>query len=358
MNSVNRPVMIAAGGTGGHVIPALEVARVLNERGVPVVWMGTRQGLEARLVPAANIAIEWLSIEGLRGKGLATLLLAPFTLLRACLQAWKIMRRWQPRVVLGMGGFVAGPSGLVAWLTCRPFVLHEQNAVAGMTNKILRPLAKRVLQAMAETFPEPAQTVGNPVRKEMSEQGSPRQRIASRNEEMRVLVFGGSQGASVLNETVPAAIRQLNCDFAVHHQTGAGNRAVTEEHYAGLGGSAVQIDEYIDDMALAFAWADLVVCRSGAMTVAELSAVGVASILVPFPYAVDDHQTANGRRLASAGGAILCRQQDFNADWLAGQLSAFAGDRTRLLEMAICAQRLAAPDSAVRVADAVLEVAR
>lgn len=351
-----RPILIAAGGTSGHVNPALEVARVLGERGVPVVWMGTRHGPEARLVPAVNIPIEWLSIDGLRGKGLVSLLSAPFTLLRACLQAWRIMRKWQPRAVLGMGGFVAGPGGLVAWLTRRPLVLHEQNAVAGLTNKILRPLAKRVLQAMAGTFPGQVSTVGNPVRREMNEQETPQRRFAGRNKTMRLLVFGGSQGARVLNEIVPAAIRQIDCQVSVRHQSGAGNCVATEKNYRGA--ESIQIEEYIDDMAGAFAWADLVVCRSGAMTVAELAAVGAASILVPYPYAVDDHQTANGRQLVSAGGAILCRQDEFNADWLAGILSEFAGNRDRLLEMAIRAHRLALPESAVRVVDAVLEVAQ
>jgi UDP-N-acetylglucosamine--N-acetylmuramyl-(pentapeptide) pyrophosphoryl-undecaprenol N-acetylglucosamine transferase len=353
-----RPVIIAAGGTGGHVIPALEVVRVLSERGVPVVWMGTRNGIEARLVPAANIAIEWIDIGALRGKGPVSAILALFNLLRACLQAWQIMRRWQPCAVLGMGGFVAAPGGLIAWLTRRPLVLHEQNAVPGMTNKILRPLAKRVLQAMAGTFSGSAQTVGNPVRKEMTEQATPQRRFAGRNAALRLLVFGGSQGARVLNETVPAAIRQLDCEVAVHHQSGAGNRAMTEKNYAGVERTAIQVDEFIEDMAGSFAWADLVVCRSGAMTVAELAAVGVASILVPYPYAVDDHQTANGRQLVSAGAAILRRQQEFCAEWLAVQLAALNKDRARLLEMATSAHRLAQPDSAIRVADAVLEVAR
>ena len=361
-DQLSAPVMIAAGGTGGHVIPALEVARVLRERGVPVVWMGTRRGLEAKLVPAANIAIDWLNIGGLRGKGVFSLVLAPFKLLRACWQALSIMRRRRPRAVLGMGGFVAGPTGVAAKLSRRPLVLHEQNAIAGMTNKMLRPVAKRVLQAMDDTFPPPAETVGNPVREEMSRHGTPSQRFSERNGPMRILVVGGSQGAKALNEVVPKAIHLLKCKVDVRHQAGADNRADTEGNYAGVGigadASRVVVHDFIDDMAASWAWADVAICRSGAMTVAELAAVGVASILVPFPYAVDDHQTANAQPLLHAGAAIVRQQSRFEPVWLAQQLTEFATRRSRLLQMAKNAHELACPESATRVADAIMEVAQ
>ncbi len=358
MSPAERPVMIAAGGTGGHVIPALEVARVLRERGVPVVWMGTRRGLEARLVPAANITIEWVTIEGLRGKGVLSLLCAPLRLLRACLQVWRILYRRQPRAVLGMGGFVAGPSGLMAWLTGRPLVLHEQNAIAGMTNKLLRPLAKRVLQAIPGTFAAPAETVGNPVRQAMCTQPLPAERLRSGEEALHLLVVGGSQGAMALNRVLPDAVARLDCALSVRHQVGAGRATDTRSAYAAHNTATVQVDEFIDDMPAALAWADVVVCRSGAMTVAELAAVGTASILVPFPHAVDDHQTANAQALLTAGAAILCQERALSADWLATQLQTLAHDRPRLLAMAENARQLAQPGAAQRVADVVLEVAR
>lgn len=358
MNTAEKPVMIVAGGTGGHVIPALEVARVLRERGIPVVWMGTRRGLEARLVPAANIAIEWISIEGWRGKGMWSLLCAPLKLLRACAQVWRILHRLQPRAVLGMGGFVAGPGGLVAWLTGRPLVLHEQNALPGMTNKLLRPLARTVLQAIPGAFPGAAQTVGNPVRREMCTQDLPRQRLQGRCGPLRLLVVGGSQGARALNQIVPASVALLACALAVRHQAGAGNVADVHKAYASNDAADIQLNEFIDDIPSALAWADVVVCRSGAMTVAELAAVGVASILVPFAHAVDDHQTANAQPLHKAGAAILCQESALSADWLAQQLRLFANDRRRLLAMAENARQLAKPDSAERVAEVILAVSQ
>ena len=354
-----RPVMIAAGGTGGHVIPALEVARVLRERDVPVVWIGTRRGLEAKLVPAAGISIEWLSVEGLRGKGVLSLLSAPIKLLRACWQASRAIRRTKPRAVLGMGGFVAGPAGLMAKLVGTPLVVHEQNAVAGLTNRLLRPIAARVLQAMEGTFTANAETVGNPVRRELSECESPASRMAERTGPLRLLVVGGSQGARALNQTVPEAVLAAGVDLEVYHQCGNNNRMQTEAAYAGASHAAnIRVAEFIEDMPAAYAWADLVVCRSGAMTVAELAAIGVAAILVPFPYAVDDHQTVNARQLSEADAAILCPQDRFSTSWLSEKLREFSTARPRLLEMAGNAGALARPASADRVADVIMEVAK
>ncbi|MGH8561955.1 MAG: undecaprenyldiphospho-muramoylpentapeptide beta-N-acetylglucosaminyltransferase, partial [Nevskiales bacterium] len=292
-----------AGGTGGHVFPALAVAERLRELGHRVVWMGTQAGLEARVVPAHGLPIEWITIAGVRGKGLLTLLLAPLELLRALLQAIGILRRYRPQVVIGLGGFVAGPGGFAAWLLGRPLIIHEQNAIAGLTNRLLARLARRVLEAFPDTFPVSGKrlTVGNPVRPEIAALPPPEQRLAGRSGAVRMLVLGGSLGALALNRGVPQALALLPPELRpdVRHQAG---RTLDEANKAyAAAGLDIQPEAFIEDMAAAYAWADLLVCRAGALTVAELAAAGLPALLIPFPHAVDDHQSANAHYLVSAG---------------------------------------------------------
>lgn len=358
---MTAPVLIAAGGTGGHVYPALAVARVLRARDVPVVWLGTHAGLEARVVPATDIPIEWLSIGGLRGKGWRTRLAAPFVLARACLQAACILRRYRPRALLGMGGFVAGPGGLMARVLRCPLVVHEQNAAAGLTNRVLARLAERVLEAVPGTFPPArrAQATGNPVRPEIAALPPPDERFAGRTGPLRLLVLGGSQGARWLNERLPQAVGELASARrpAIVHVAGPRNVDAARAAYRAAGIEA-RVEPYIDDMASELAAADAVVARAGAMTVAELAAVGVAALLVPFPYAVDDHQTRNARWLAEAGAAVVVQERDLDAERLRTELAGLLTDRDDLLRRARSARALARPDAADAVADAVLEVAR
>ncbi|HDP89527.1 MAG TPA: undecaprenyldiphospho-muramoylpentapeptide beta-N-acetylglucosaminyltransferase [Thioalkalivibrio sp.] len=350
-----RPVMITAGGTGGHVYPGLAVARELQARGIPVMWMGTRRGLEARVIPEAGIPMAWCAVSALRGKGALTWLLAPFRLALALAQAGFIVLRHRPRLVLGMGGFVSGPGGAMAALLGRPLVIHEQNAVAGLTNRILARLAGRVLEGFPETFPATRKTVftGNPVRADIAAIDHPELRLAGRAGQcLRVLVVGGSQGAQALNRVLPEALARMDevTRPQVWHQTGPRNLEATREFYreAGVEG---RVDAYIEDMAEAYAWADVVVCRSGALTVAELAAAGVGSILVPFPFAVDDHQTANAHFLAHEGAAILLPQSALTAQRLASELQALALERDRVMGMAMAARAQARPEAVKHVAD-------
>lgn len=355
-----RPVLIMAGGTGGHVFPALAVAEELSARGVAVSWLGTRRGLEARVVPAAGYPLSTMRVSGLRGKGLLRLLLAPFMLALALLQALVIQLRLRPRAVLGMGGFASGPGGLVAWLLRRPLLIHEQNSVAGMTNRWLAPLAGTVMEAFPGSLPAARQAVhtGNPVRAGITGLPGPAERLAGRSGPLRVLVVGGSLGASALNEVVPAAVAQLAGQqrFELYHQTGRDAADVVKTAYRDAG-TAARVEAFVEDMAAAYAWADLVICRAGALTVAELAVVGVAAILVPYPHATDDHQTGNARFLADAGAAILLPQDSLNAERLAGLLADFTDQRDILLEMASRAQQLAMPDAARRVAELCLSAA-
>lgn len=358
---MSRPVLIAAGGTGGHVFPALAVADALRGQSVPVVWMGTRAGLEARAVPVAGIDLEWLEIGGLRGKGWRTRLRAPFVLAHACWQARRILRRHRPRALLGMGGFVAGPGGLVAWLQRCPLVIHEQNAIAGLTNRVLARLAVRVLEAVPGTFPRRvrARHVGNPVRAPIAALPDPRDRFAGRTGPPRLLVLGGSQGARALNERLPPALAALepDCLPLVRHQCGERHLEATRAAYAAAGVEA-EVSAFIDDMAAAYGWADLVVGRAGAMSVAELAAAGVGALLVPYPHAVDDHQRANARWLEAAGAAVVVPEAELDHERLVAELSALLPERAALAQRAQRARSLARPDAADAVAAAVLEVAR
>jgi UDP-N-acetylglucosamine--N-acetylmuramyl-(pentapeptide) pyrophosphoryl-undecaprenol N-acetylglucosamine transferase len=346
-----KPVLIMAGGTGGHVFPALAVADELRARGVPIVWLGTRSGIEARVVRQAGYQIEWLSITGLRGKNAATLLLAPARLFIACAQACRVLWQRKPGVVLGMGGFVAGPGGLMAWLMRRPLLVHEQNAVAGLTNRMLARFAGQVLQAFPQTFNN-AITVGNPVRKDIQQLAEPTLRIGGHKGALRLLVIGGSLGAVRLNEIVPQAVSRIKPEArpVIRHQTGRNNLEAAREYYRQNGVEA-DVEAFIDDMAEAYGWADLVICRAGAMTVFELAAAGVGSILVPYPYAVDDHQTANADYLVNAGAAIVKQQQDLNSEWLSDTINTLTQQRDRLVQMAIAARNMAKPGAANEVAD-------
>ncbi len=358
---MSRPVLIAAGGTGGHVFPALAVADVLRAGAVPVVWMGTRSGLEARAVPAAGIDIEWLEVGGLRGKDWSTRLKAPFVLSHACWQAWRILRRHRPRVLLGMGGFVAGPGGLMAWLLRCPLVIHEQNAVAGLTNRLLARLAACVLEAVPGTFPPRigARHVGNPVRAEIAALAHPRERFAGRSGPPRLLVLGGSQGARALNERLPAALAALPGAQRprVRHQCGERHLDATRAAYAAAGIDA-DVHAFIDDMAAAYGWADLVIGRAGAMSVAELAAAGVGALLVPYPHAVDDHQRANARWLEQAGAAVVIPESELGQERLVRELDALLGDREGLARRAMQARGLARPEAAQDVCAVLQEVAR
>ncbi|MGC4029876.1 MAG: undecaprenyldiphospho-muramoylpentapeptide beta-N-acetylglucosaminyltransferase [Steroidobacteraceae bacterium] len=345
-------VLIMAGGTGGHVFPALALARLLRAGSHRVVWLGTRHGLEARVVPAEGFPIEWLSMSGLRGKGLASLLKAPFMLLRALREARAVLRRHQPQVVVGLGGFVAGPGGLAAWLARRPLVIHEQNAVAGYTNRCLAPLARLVLTAFPSAFAARGKVhvIGNPVREDIARLPPPAQRFAGRSGALRLLVVGGSLGAQRLNAVVPQALARLAqgtppLHLQVRHQCGEKHLDAARAAYAAAGIDA-EVTPFIGDMAEALAWADLAVCRAGALTIAELAAAGLGSVLVPYPHAVDDHQTHNARFLVDAGAARCLDDRTLEPEVLAATLSELCVDRARLCAMADAARRMARPDAA------------
>jgi len=353
--------LIIAGGTGGHVFPALALARELRARSWRVVWLGTHRGLEARLVPAEQIELEWLSVSGLRGKGLLVWVRAPLLLSRALLQALTVMRRRRPALVVGMGGFVAGPGGIAAWLLRKPLVIHEQNAIAGFTNRCLAHFARRVLTAFPGSFAPAvgAQVIGNPVRAEIAHLPAPPQRFASRGQALRLLVLGGSQGAARLNAIVPFALARLaaSVSFEVRHQSGERWLEAAQRNY-GEAGVTVRLQPFIEDMAEAYGWADLVICRAGALTVSELTAAGVGAILVPFPAATDDHQTRNADYLVCEGAAIMIAEHELSAESLAAQLATLCSGRGRLIAMAERARSLAKPRAAQDLADACAELVR
>lgn len=349
-------ILIMAGGTGGHVFPALAVAQSLRGAGHEVVWMGTREGLEARIAPEHGFDVEWIRVHGLRGTGLRRWLTAPLVLARALIQALAALRRQRPAVVLGMGGFAAGPGGVAAWLLRRPLVIHEQNAAAGMTNRWLARFARLRLQAFPGALAG-AETVGNPVREGFACLPPPEARAALRDGPIHLLVLGGSLGARALNERLPAALARLPAARRplVRHQGGR-SVEVAEAAYAAAGVEA-HIEAFIDDMPSAYGWADLVVCRAGAMTIAELAAAGVAAVLVPFPYAADDHQARNADYLVRAGAAECVAESALSVDRLAERIDALS-ERGRLVAMGVAARAVAAPDAVRRIAQHCLEVAR
>lgn len=351
------PVLITAGGTGGHVYPGLAVAKALQEQNIPVIWMGTPKGLEARVIPEADIEMVYLSVNGLRGKGITALLAAPLQLAKALFQSLMIMFKVKPAAVLGMGGFVAGPGGLVASLMGKPLLIHEQNAIPGLTNKLLSKVSKKILEGFSGIFPvssfnkDKIVGIGNPVREDIAAIDEPKVRLGDRWGHIRVLVFGGSLGAQVLNEVVPMALEEMPLDKRpiVRHQAGKNKDQATERTYQQLEVNA-EITPFIEDMAEVYEWADLIICRSGALSVAELAAAGCASIMVPYLYAVDDHQTANAKYLSDAGAAILMPQGDLTKESLSTVLNDLCGDRNKLIEMSIKARRLAKPEATQEVA--------
>jgi UDP-N-acetylglucosamine--N-acetylmuramyl-(pentapeptide) pyrophosphoryl-undecaprenol N-acetylglucosamine transferase len=357
MNRTARaPILIMAGGTGGHVFPALALARLLRAASHEVVWLGTQRGLEARVVPAENIAIEWLSMSGLRGKGFVTLLAAPFKLAHSIWQALQVMRRRRPGLVVGFGGFVTGPGGVAAWLTRRPLVIHEQNAIAGYSNRCLAHLSRQVLAAFPRAFPPgiEARVVGNPVRAEIAHAPSPAERFARREGALRLLVVGGSLGAARLNAVVPFALKAAGLTLHVRHQAGERGIDAARAAYRDAG-VAADVTPFIDDMARAYIDADLVICRAGALTVSELAAVGVAAVLVPFPAAVDDHQTFNAQYLVREGAAVLIADRDLTPERLAATLRELCAGRGKLLAMAERARLVAKPRAAEELAAVCLE---
>lgn len=354
-----RPVLIMAGGTGGHIFPGLAVAEALRERSRAVVWLGTRRGLEARLVPERGFDVEWISVRGLRGKGYLAWILTPLQTLAAIWQVFGIFRRCRPAVVLGMGGFVSAPGGIAAWLTRKPLVIHEQNAVAGTANRVLSRLAQRVYAGFAGAFPEgvECEVVGNPVRREILALPAPDLRFRDRAGALRLLVIGGSQGARVLNETVPQAIAQLpEVDRPiVRHQAGKGaDLAIEAYRSAGVDANVVA---FIGDMAEAYGWADLVIARAGALTVAELAVAGVGAMLVPYPYAIDDHQLRNAESFCASGAGLVIEERELSPARLAAELERLRGRRADLLRMANAARSEARRDAAEQIAGACIELA-
>lgn len=350
MSGKTKRLMVMAGGTGGHVFPGLAVAHHLIAQGWEVRWLGTADRMEADLVPKHGIEIDFIKIAGLRGKGLKAQLTAPIRIYHAWRQAKVIMRRFQPDVVLGMGGYVSGPGGLAAWSCGIPVVLHEQNGIAGLTNRWLSRIAKTVLQAFPGAFPQAA-VVGNPVRTDVLALPMPDERFAGREGQIRILVVGGSQGARVLNQAMPKIAAILGDRVTIWHQVGKGALESVNLAYEEAKQTQHKVAEFIDDMAQAYAWADVVVCRSGALTVSEIAAAGLPAIFVPFQHK-DRQQYWNALPLEQAGAAKIIEQKDFNAGAVADILAGW--DRQSLLEMARNARAAAIPDATERVAAAVV----
>jgi UDP-N-acetylglucosamine--N-acetylmuramyl-(pentapeptide) pyrophosphoryl-undecaprenol N-acetylglucosamine transferase len=358
---MSGPVLIMAGGTGGHIFPGLAVADELRAQGVPVAWLGAEGGMETRVVPKHDIALHTMQVGGLRGKGLKTRVLAPLMLARALFQALALLRKLRPRCVLSMGGYVAGPAGVAARLAGIPLVVHEQNAVAGFTNRKLATFAKRVLTGFPNVLPG-AEWVGNPVRASIAALPAPAVRFHQRSGSPRLLVLGGSLGARTLNTSVPKALALLAAHDVrpdVVHQTGERGLDEAVNAYTAAG-VAANVVPFIDDMAGAYEWADVVVCRAGALTVAELCAAGLEAVLVPFPHAVDDHQTANARAMVDVGGARIVTDASLNeadaARSLAQLLVDLFADREQILTAANASRSLAKPDAASTIARHCMEV--
>jgi UDP-N-acetylglucosamine--N-acetylmuramyl-(pentapeptide) pyrophosphoryl-undecaprenol N-acetylglucosamine transferase len=349
-----KTILIMAGGTGGHIFPGLAVAHEMRAAGWQVVWLGARGGMEERLVPPRGYRTEWIRAKAARGKGLVQKLLLPASLLFSFWESARLIRRVKPDVVLGLGGYVAFPGGMMASLLNRPLALHEQNAVPGLANRVLSTVSDKVMVAFPRAL-KAAEWTGNPVRGEIAAIASPEKRFQGRQGPLRILAVGGSLGAQALNEAVPKALALLSQPVSVVHQSGEKHLQALRKNYsdAGVEGELVA---FIDDMARRYAEADLVICRAGAVTIAELSAGGMASILVPFPHAVDDHQTANARFLADQGAAILVPQKEMTAEKLAALIGSL--DRPKLLDMAKKARALGKPDAASLVARRCMEIAR
>lgn len=349
-----KRVLIMAGGTGGHVFPGLALAEYLKEQGVEVHWLGTERGLESRVVPQANIPLHTVSIGGVRGKNLKTLFLAPFRIAKAIFQSLRILRQVKPSVVIGMGGFVSGPGGIASWLLRCPLVIHEQNAKAGLTNQWLSYFSRQVLSGFPDTFPLRAQAaaLGNPVRSEMTNLPTPAERFRNRSGKMRLLIFGGSLGAEALNQILPRVLAQLPEQDRpeVYHQCGDKMQKVVTEAYAEAGIKA-RVLPFIAEMHEAYAWADWVICRSGALTIAELCSVGLGSLLIPYPFAVDDHQTANANFLVQQGAALLIQQRDLTEAALLSVLKDLQASPAKRLTMAEAAYALRKVDVPKQIVD-------
>ena len=353
---MSKTLMIMAGGTGGHVYPAMAVADYMQAQGWNIVWLCTEGGMENKLIEDKPYEKAMITMQGVRGKGLAGWLLLPVKLFKASRQSHAAIKQFQPNVVLGMGSFAAFPGGLKAWMMAKPLVIHEQNSIAGLTNKVLAIFATRVLAAFPSAFGNKATLVGNPVRAEITQLPTPQQRYQQRTGKLNLLVVGGSLGAQALNEVLPKALANLPKEtFNVVHQAGEKHITALQANYQAAG---VQADTkaFIQNMSEMYAWADVVICRAGALTIAELACVGVASVLVPFPHAVDDHQTYNAQYLSDAGAAKLIQQTEFNVQKATEILSSLT--RENCLAMAIKAKALAKPEATSSVAKICMEVAR
>jgi UDP-N-acetylglucosamine--N-acetylmuramyl-(pentapeptide) pyrophosphoryl-undecaprenol N-acetylglucosamine transferase len=354
VSRAGQSVLIMAGGTGGHIFPGLAVAASLRQRGVEVRWLGARGGMECQRVPSWGVPLDVVDISGLRGKGLLRWLLIPWKLLRAVLQAARLMGERRPGCAISFGGYAAGPGGLAAKLRGVPLLVHEQNRIPGLTNRVLARIAARVLQAFPGTWGERLRpvTCGNPVRQDVAALAEPGTRLAGRSGPVRLLVTGGSQGARALNRLVPEALGLAvpGLRIEVRHQCGRGWQDETRAAYR-VAAVEAEVTEFIEDMAGAYAWADAVLCRAGALTVSEVAAAGVAAVFVPFPHAVDDHQTRNAEYLVERGAALLLSESGLDARRMADTLSGLLGDRARQLDMAIQARAAAMPDAAGQVAD-------
>ena len=356
-----KHVMMMAAGTGGHVFPALAVAKDLQQQGIEVSWLATPAGMENRLLKNHNIPIYQIDIQGVRGNGVVRKLAAPFKILKATLSAMKYMKQLKVDAVAGFGGYVAGPGGLAARMLGIPVIIHEQNAVAGFTNTQLSRIAKKVCQAFPNTFPaqDKIVTTGNPVRKEITEIFNPSWRYQEREkagQPLRILIVGGSLGAQALNERVPEALKQLNVPLNVYHQCGQNHADATRARYADAPATLnIEVQPFIEDMAQAYSDADLIICRAGALTVTEIATAGVAAIFVPLPSAVDDHQTANARFLANLGAAKICPQATMTPDSLKALLEPML-NRQLLMEMAVKARQQAQPDATQHVVRLIQEL--
>ncbi len=352
-----KRVLIMAGGTGGHVFPGLSVAKCLRENGFDVHWMGTEKGLEAKIATANQFPLHLIHIQGVRGKGLKNLLLAPWRLTKAILEAMQIIRSLNPDVVIGMGGFVSGPGGIASFILHKKLIIHEQNARAGLTNRFLATFATKVLEGFPNTFKfrRNVMTIGNPVRREIAAIAAPIERFKERTAPVRLLVFGGSLGADAINQLLPQALAKLPAEVrpSVRHQAGEANYPRTAKSYEEHG-IAAEVVPFIHEMDKAYAWADMVLCRAGALTVAELCAAGLGAILIPYPYAVDDHQTANANFMANKKAAILAKQSTLNADILAVMLKELCISAERRQAMAVAAYQL----RTVNAADQILNICK
>ncbi len=358
-------VLMMAGGTGGHVYPALAIATELRDRGYDVQWVGTRRGLEARVVPAAGIVLHYLSVRGVRGKNVLDTLLGVWLLCWSLLQALWLVLRLSPKCVVGLGGYAAGPAGFAAWLLRKPLLIHEQNAVAGTTNRLLAPLARVVVAGFPGAFKDGTEykVLGNPVRKELLQAARDNPWRYDGTRPLRLLIVGGSLGARPLNQLVPPAVAIVarggeQPGLEVWHQSGEMHLEDVRGAYGEQVGDNVKVTAFIEDMAAAYSWADLVVCRAGALTVAELAVMGRPSLLVPLPHAIDDHQTWNARSLTDRGGGILLRQAELDSQGLASTLQSYLAHPQRLAAMAAAAAATALPEATESVADCCEELIR